>query len=399
MNPQTLRTNLRSVSAYQGLTRLPLMKDVLTLLDALRERDIECAIDAYAGLFCALRREGFRSLGDWLTEHLRYDEAPYPLLVERDGYDRELEEAARRDVETLSLLAGQDLRRDLEKLDKRMEGDYAQTISNLPRWETAALPPFRELTQFYRTHGAGQFARYRAFLWERGELVPVADPDCGSQDELIGYELQRGEVIENTRALLEGRECNNVLLYGTGGTGKSATVKSLLTVPGFEQLRLIEVDKDDLAGLNRLIRSLAGRRQKFILFIDDLAFDRDDQTYSALKTNLEGGLEKRPANVAVYATSNRRRLVRQTVSDRDGDEMDARETVDEKTALSDRFGLRVAYLPLDKAGYLSLVEQLAERKGIVMEREALHKAALQWELSHPGRTPRTARQFLAGMGV
>lgn len=399
MNLQTLRAALRSMSAYRNLLELPLMKQTLELLDALCREDMERAIDAYAGAFYGLRREGFRSLGEWIAEQLRCDAGPYPLLAERDGYDPELTEAARRDVTALSQLAQRDLRLDLEELSGQTEGSYAGTVSSLPRWETAQLLPFRELTRFYRLNGTGIFAQYRAFLWERGELIPVADPDCGRQDELIGYELQRGEVIRNTRALLEGRGCNNVLLYGDSGTGKSATVKSLLTVPGFEQLRLIEADKDDLAGLNRLIRSLAGRRQKFVVFIDDLAFDKDDKTYSALKTILEGGLEKRPANVAVYATSNRRRLVRQTVSDRDGDELDARETVDEKTALSERFGLRVAYLPLDKAAYLELVDRLAEQQGVTMDREALHKAALQWELSHPGRTPRTAKQFLAGLGT
>lgn len=177
---------------------------------------------------------------------------------------------------------------------------------------------FAELTEFYRANGAGLFARHRAFLWEDGALCPVEQPDCPGADEMLGYELQRNRVIANTRAMLEGNLVNNVLLYGDSGTGKSATVKNLLTLPGFEALRLIEVQKEGLADLPRLIRTLGGRRLKFILFIDDLAFDQDDKTYSALKTILEGGLERRPANVAVYATSNRRRLVRQTFSDRAG---------------------------------------------------------------------------------
>ncbi len=147
----------------------------------------------------------------------------------------------------------------------------------------------------------------------------------------------------------------------------------------------------------QLIRSLGGRRQKFILFIDDLAFDQDDRTYGVLKTILEGGLEPRPANVAIYATSNRRNLVRQTFSDREGDEVDRGETIQEKTALADRFGLRIPYLGLAKAEYLSLVERLAAQADIQMPQEELFARAVRWDARHPGRSPRTAQQFIASL--
>ena len=188
-----------------------------------------------------------------------------------------------------------------------------------------------------------------------------------------------------------------MLLYGDSGTGKSATVKALLHLEGFDDLRLIEVQKEGLADLPVLIRMLAGRRRKFILFIDDLAFDQDDRTYSVLKTILEGGLEPRPANVAIYATSNRRHLVRQTFSDRAGDEVDAFETIQEKTSLSDRFGLRIPYLTLNKADFLDMVERMAALYGVELERETLRAEAVKWEMHHPGRTPRTAKQFIAGL--
>ena len=259
--------------------------------------------------------------------------------------------------------------------------------------------PYAALAAFYRANGAGLFARHRAFLWEDGALCPVEQPDCPGADEMLGYELQRNRVIANTRAMLEGNLVNNVLLYGDSGTGKSATVKNLLTLPGFEALRLIEVQKEGLADLPRLIRTLGGRRLKFILFIDDLAFDQDDKTYSALKTILEGGLERRPANVAVYATSNRRRLVRQTFSDRAGDEVDASETIQEKTSLSDRFGLRIPYLALNQAEFLELVEGMAEQAGIALDRDSLRAEAVKWEMRNPGRTPRTANQFIASLNL
>jgi predicted AAA+ superfamily ATPase len=275
--------------------------------------------------------------------------------------------------------------------------EYAPVLAGLPRWQATAPFTFETLTQFYRTCGAGVFAQYRAFVWEEGRLIPVADPDCPRPEDLLGYELQRDQVAANTRLMLEGRQANNVLLFGDGGTGKSATVKSMLYLPGMEDLRLIEIQKEHLTGLPSLIRSLDGRRQRFLLFIDDLAFDQDDKTYSSLKTILEGSLEKRPVNVAIYATSNRRHLVRQNFSDRGSDEVDAAETISEKTALAERFGLRIPYLSMSKAGYLALVDHLARQAGVRMEAEQLHAQAMTWEIRHSGRTPRVARQFIASL--
>jgi len=270
-------------------------------------------------------------------------------------------------------------------------------LAGLPRWKASAPFDFNALKDFYRGSGCGTFARYRAFVWDKGALIPVEDPDCPHPEELLGYELQRNQVIANTKAMLEGHLVNNVLLFGDGGTGKSATVKSMLYLPGFEDLRLIEVQKQGLEDMPSLIRTLAGRRQKFILFIDDLAFDQDDNTYSVMKTILEGGLERRPTNVAIYATSNRRHLVRQSFSDRAGDEVDAFETISEKTALAERFGLRIPYLTMSKADYLALVDHLAQLAGVKMERDLLHAQAMTWEIRHAGRTPRTARQFIASL--
>lgn len=392
MTAGELRRALERMCVYRGLLEEEPLAAALELLSALERDGGEEAARACAALFYRLRQAGFSSLGEWLAHRLRYDEGPYPLLMEAGGEDPVLAAAARRDVETLAALA----QSDLGGMAARCAG-----VEDLPPWPTGAPFSFDALTAAYRTGGAGQFARFRAFLWERGRLVPVEDPDCGGEDELIGYEAQREQLTANTRALVEGRAVNNALLYGQSGTGKSAAVKSLLSVPGLEDLRLIEADKNDLAGLPRLIRALGrrGGRFKFVLFIDDLAFDRDDGAYSALKTILEGGVERRPANVAVYATSNRRRLVRQTLSDRQGDELDAKETIEEKTALSERFGLRLAYLPMSRAEYLDLVERLARREGVAMDRERLRAAAIRWEAGHPGFTPRTARQFLAGLGA
>ena len=397
MNLILLRAQLRGLSAFRSLLDTPMLKDALHLLDAAARRDGEGALAAYDQMFYRLKAEGYSGLGTWLWDTLRYTETPYGDLAGSGRSDPELEGAARRDVDALLQLArlgAEDIRVALKPI---LTEEYVSVLDNLPAWETGAPFTFEELAAFYQENGAGLYAKYRAFLWEEGQLVPVADPDCPHPVELLGYDQQRKQVLDNTRLLVEGKPSNNVLLFGDGGTGKSATVKSMLYLPGMENLRLIEIQKENLVGMPRLIRSLAGRRQSFILFIDDLAFDQDDKTYSSLKTILEGGLEKRPLNVAIYATSNRRHLVRQTFSDRAGDEVDAFETISEKTALAERFGLRIPYMTMSKSEYLALIDHLAGLYHVEMNREVLHAKAMEWEIRHAGRTPRVARQFIASL--
>ena len=397
MNLILLRAQLRGLSAFRSLLDTPMLKDALQLLDAAARRDGEGALAAYDQMFYLLKAEGYSGLGTWLWDTLRYTETPFGDLAGSGRSDPELEGAARRDVDTLLQLAqlgAEDIRVALKPI---LTEEYVSVLDNLPAWETGAPFTFEELAAFYQENGAGLYAKYRAFLWEEGRLVPVADPDCPHPVELLGYDQQRKQVLDNTRLLVEGKPSNNVLLFGDGGTGKSATVKSMLYLPGMENLRLIEIQKENLVGMPRLIRSLAGRRQSFILFIDDLAFDQDDKTYSSLKTILEGGLEKRPLNVAIYATSNRRHLVRQTFSDRAGDEVDAFETISEKTALAERFGLRIPYMTMSKSEYLALIDHLAGLYHVEMNREVLHAKAMEWEIRHAGRTPRVARQFIASL--
>ena len=391
------RAQLRGLSAFRSLLDTPMLKDALQLLDAAARRDGEGALAAYDQMFYRLKVEGYSGLGTWLWDTLRYTETPFGDLAGSGRSDPELEGAARRDVDALLLLARLGTEEIRVALKPILTEEYVSVLDNLPAWETGAPFTFEELSAFYRENGAGLYAKYRAFLWEEGQLVPVADPDCPHPVELLGYDQQRKQVLDNTRLLVEGKPSNNVLLFGDGGTGKSATVKSMLYLPGMENLRLIEIQKENLVGMPRLIRSLAGRRQSFILFIDDLAFDQDDKTYSSLKTILEGGLEKRPLNVAIYATSNRRHLVRQTFSDRAGDEVDAFETISEKTALAERFGLRIPYMTMSKSEYLALIDHLAGLYHVEMNREVLHAKAMEWEIRHAGRTPRVARQFIASL--
>ncbi len=399
MNTNKLCANLMSLCAYRHiLENDPVASALLDLLNKLASKAPD-ALSAYGELFFSLRRVGFDGLGNWLNSAVRYKENPYADLVARGEEDPVLVQAARQDIALFNKLAQTDGSEFIALLNDLLGEEYADIIAALPRWTAGKPIDFDELTDFYRLHGAGLFAQYRAFLWEDAQLVPVQHPDSPKPEELLGYETQRQQVIANTRALVSGHAVNNVLLFGDSGTGKSATVKSLLTQPGLESVRLIEVQKDGLSGMTRLIRTLRTKPQKFILFIDDLAFDQDDKVFSALKTILEGGLEPRPTNVAVYATSNRRHLVRQTFSERAGEEIDTFETIAEKTALSERFGLRILYQNMDKKGYLALVDHLAGLENITMDADQLHALAMRWDIRHGGRTPRSARQFIASLCV
>jgi predicted AAA+ superfamily ATPase len=266
-----------------------------------------------------------------------------------------------------------------------------------------------DLQEFHRRNGAGCFARYHAFRWQpdrAGSFIPVKNPDPVRLSDLISYETEREEVIRNTEQFLCGRPANNVLLYGDRGTGKSSTVKAILNEYHEQGLRMIEVPKSRLADFPEIVGRLSDRSHRFILFVDDLAFEDNEENYTALKAALEGGLETRPSNVLIYATSNRRHLIKEKFSERAGlqygsseDEVRAADSMQEKLSLSDRFGITVIFSSPDKSRYLGIIDELAARRGISMDRETLHKEALKWELWYNGRSPRTAQQFINWLDV
>lgn len=398
MEPSQVTTKLSTLAVYRDVVeQQPVMGALTMLAQALSLKDGPTALLSYSRVFYLLAQAGCDSLGQWLHQALRWSDGPYPTAAARGCCSAALGQAARYDVDTLAQLAQIPSKVWLDEIQSYLPPEQRDGLEGLPHWSGDAPFAFDSLTQVYREEGTGLLARYKAFVWEDGTLIPVSNPDCPTAEQLLGYDRHRSQVVQNTQALLAGKYVNNVLLYGESGTGKSATVKHLLTLPGMEKLRLIEADKENLSGLPALIRSLEGHPLKFILFIDDLTFDRDDPTYSVLKTILEGGVERRPQNVAVYATSNRRHLVRQTISERAGDEMDRNETIREKTSLADRFGIRILYEGLRRDEYLALVDQLAVQQGCNLPQEQLHQQAIAWERHHGSTTPRTALQFVLSL--
>lgn len=242
--------------------------------------------------------------------------------------------------------------------------------------------------EYVRTNGGGMFAKYKAFTFD-GELHPIEEPDKIKLADLKNYEAQRKQVVDNTVCFLSGKPAQNVLLYGDRGTGKSSTVKAIMNESKY--LRMVEVAKNDIAVLPKLFRILKDIPLHFIVMIDDLSFAENDDRFGILKAVLEGSLAAKPDNILIYATTNRRKIIRETAADR---EISGADAIDESMSLSDRFGLFVTFMKPDKQVYLDIVGKLADDKELEVSEEKLFAAAERFALKRGGRSPRTARQFV-----
>jgi predicted AAA+ superfamily ATPase len=258
---------------------------------------------------------------------------------------------------------------------------------------------YKSMADFYVSNGSGRFALYKAFKWSgAGALEPMTDLDGKGLSDLVGYELQKAELLANTESFIKGREANNALLFGDSGTGKSSSVRALLNEPGFVKrgLRMIELHKDQLSYIPEILNIIRFRNYRFIIFMDDLSFEEFEVEYKHLKALIEGGIEPKPENTLIYATSNRRNIIREVWSDRksSSDDVHAGDTMQEKLSLADRFGLSIWYGLVGKDEYLKMVRSIAEENGVSMDRDEMERLALRWEIERGGFTGRTARQFV-----
>ena len=273
----------------------------------------------------------------------------------------------------------------------------AQELAFLPRWETSGIDlpaAYAQRMSEVGRKGYGMFAKHHVFTVENGQLVPVKYPDPQRLSELPGYEKEREKVIANTKALLAGMPANNVLLYGDAGTGKSSAVKAIANEFAPEGLRLVEVKKNQLYQIPDLMDKLAANPLKFILFIDDLSFTANDDNFAALKAILEGSVGGRAKNIAVYATSNRRHLIKETLTDRTGDDIHEADTRQELMSLSARFGLTVTFQRPEKARFETILAELAKQHHIDMPMDQLLVKAEAFAIRAGGRSPRVAKQFI-----
>lgn len=256
------------------------------------------------------------------------------------------------------------------------------------------------LTQFYGEYGVGKFGLHKAFRAARADglvrIEPVSKTAHVCLSDLVGYELAKKKLIENTEAFVNGKKANNCLLYGDAGTGKSTCIKALANKYYSKGLRIIEVYKHQFQDLNEVVAQIKNRNYKFIIYMDDLSFEEFEIEYKYLKAVIEGGLEKKPDNVLIYATSNRRHLIRENFKDREerDEDLHINDTVQEKLSLSSRFGVTIYFGSPDMKQFQEIVRRLAEKEGIEIPEQELLTKANQWELSHGGLSGRTAQQFI-----
>lgn len=260
---------------------------------------------------------------------------------------------------------------------------------------------FDVVTDFYKAYGVGMFGLNKAFriasrTENHVEFCPINNMDMVMLDDLVGYEIQKKKLVDNTEAFVQGRKANNVLLFGDSGTGKSTSIKAIVNAYYDQGLRMIEIYKHQFRDLSNVIAQIKNRNYRFIIYMDDLSFEEFEIEYKYLKAVIEGGLEKKPENILIYATSNRRHLVREKFSDKEErrDDLHSSDTVQEKLSLVYRFGVRIFFCAPNKKEFQNIVRTLADRYGVTMPEDQLMLKANQWELEHGGLSGRTAQQFI-----
>lgn len=391
-----LSTRLDTLTIFRRILTDPVVSKLQRLLWLADEgEDIREAVSAY-GDFVASLYEVTPNLSDYIAKILVEDENFYiRRRAAGKGISPSVEDSLQEELCLLEELCA--LTPDRVKIAIGYDGF-------LPSWDNGNGCNLQEryeskLANLSQT-GYGIFAKYTTFIVKNRQLEPVKYPDRQKLEDLYGYQREKDLVIRNTEALLSGEGASNVLLYGDAGTGKSSTIKAIANRYADRGLRLVEVKKNQLYELPAIIEELSENPLHFILFIDDLSFSKNDDNFSALKAILEGSVSVHGDNMAIYATSNRRHLLKETASQRDGDEIHLSDTLQETMSLAARFGLTVTFQKPDKDVYLDIVDALAMQYGLVPQEDAslwwedLHRKAEAHAIRTSGRTPRTAKQFI-----
>ena len=339
----------------------------------------------------------------WL---IMMDENPFSLSCERSRSTGSAEFYAKKDIAELCRLffisPSDEILENYIPQNTRVSGEEKRIglmISDLvAKLDSTATEEefFACVKNFYAVYGVGTFGINKAFsMQDDGSIVPVSYVRNISFDDIYGYESQKEKLIRNTASFTEGGGANNVLLYGDSGTGKSTAIKAILNMFYDKGIRMIQVQKHQFVHLGALTEQLKRRNYRFVLYMDDLSFEDFEVEYKYLKAAIEGGLEEKPENVLIYATSNRRHLIKETFSDREGsDDVHRNESIQEKISLSDRFGLSIFYPKPMQQEYFRIVEHLAERHSISVDKDMLIAEARKWGVAHGGYSGRTATQFI-----
>lgn len=379
---------------YRKLNEITILQDVQSLCnqpdDELYEKVLSELLEQSYCL--GLSQDLFKM---YLCALIANDENMFSLMAEREGdhIDESLKQLVLKDLSLfMELFHSQVVTVQLKRQGKTKS--YQKLYDALETKPTTEVF-LQVLIAYYRQYGCGQMNVYKAFKWgeDRG-LIGISECDPITLDELIGCDYQKQALIKNTENFLSGKSCNNALLFGDSGTGKSSMVKALLNAYYEQGLRMIELSKADFMHFNHILPLLKNRGLYYIIFLDDLSFEEFETEYKHMKALIEGGLEVKPKNVLIYATSNRRHLIRETWEERTGQDVHIIDTRQEKLSLADRFGLSLTFTSPGQNVYLEMVTALAKQNNIHLEPHLLREKAIQWELAHGGRSGRVAKQFI-----
>lgn len=384
---EQINMKAKSFVVFNNVLEDDVMKAFLNMIDTKEKSDIK-KVEEYSN-FTRKLFEKSENFSDYIWNLIIFDENIYVRkLASKEIISNMLAQCVKHELQTLQDIAtitSQDIRSEIE-----YNGFMAEWSINT---EYDFNKMYEERMEKLFTVGYGIYSNNIMFTYDNGKVAPVKYPDNIRLSSHIGYERERKRIIDNTYAFIKGKPAANVLLYGDAGTGKSSTVKAIVNEYANEGLRMIEVRKGDLLEIPKLIQELANNPLKFILFIDDLSFSKNNEEIGALKAILEGSVTAKTSNVVIYATSNRRHLVQESFSERQGDDIHRNETIQEQISLSDRFGLSICFSKPNKKEYLDIIHGLLEEYK-VKKIENVDMLAEQHAMSRGGRSGRIARQFV-----
>lgn len=382
----TIFTSLKNEKVYS------LIQNVLNSYD----KGISCFLEHYSNL-CQYSFEN-GTICDTLYKALIETENAFAKNIDGKTFEQlneTLMSAAQSDIQTLRQIATISSRQLLNYASDKFLDDIIYRLPIFENGDSFPVENAEELFAVYKKNGYGFFSQGSAFYIKNSEIKAVKNKDDVNIGNLKEYEREKYIIINNTRDFLEGKLCNNILLYGDKGTGKSSTIKAIANYFADENLKIIEVRQDQICDYLDICEVLADNPYKFILFLDDLNFADGDQSFNQLKAFIEGSIIKKPDNVVIYATTNRRHLVKENFSDRMGDEIHTNDTIESITALHNRFGIEITFQTPSRREYLLIVDQLAQDFGI--HHPELYVLAEKYALKRGGRSPRVATQFIATM--
>lgn len=387
-----LHIRLNSLAIFRALLSDPVVSALLDYLNS-REKATSEAVSKYAAFVSSLYGTEKRTLAGYIQHIVNNDENAYIRMIGQGKQPwPEMEAQVERELEILQAVA------DLTPETLREGLDWDGYLPNFATKSLNIVESYHQRCANIHRFGFGLYAKHIMFyIGEGNRIVPVINPDQIRLSSLVDYKREQQIILDNTVALLEGKPAANILLTGDAGTGKSSTVKAVVNELHDRGLRILEVRKEQLHAIPAILDELNTNPLKFILFIDDLSFQKDDDNFSALKAILEGSVSAKSRNVVIYATSNRRHLVKESFSGRDGDDIHRNDTMQEIISLSERFGIQVTFQKPNKEIYLGIVRHLAEEKGVKMDADELDMLAERFALGRGGRSARAATQFIDGL--